>query len=37
VAIAVQDHLGQIVDLLARQHTAAVGPWRAFLGILDTG
>jgi hypothetical protein len=29
------NHLGQIVDLLARQHTAAVGPWRAFLGILD--
>ena len=31
------NHLGQIVDVLARQHTAAVGPWRAFLGILDRG
>jgi hypothetical protein len=31
------NHLGQIVDVLARQHTAAVGPWRAFLGILETG
>jgi hypothetical protein len=30
------NHLGQIVDLLARQHTDAVGPWRAFLGILET-
>jgi len=29
------NHLGQIVDVLARQHTEAVGPWRAFLGILD--
>src|SRR5262249_28632148 len=28
---------GQIVDVLARQHTAAVGPWRAFLGILERG
>jgi len=31
------NHLGQIVDVLARQHTAAVGPWRAFLGILERG
>jgi hypothetical protein len=31
------NHLGQIVDVLARQHTAAVGPWRAFLGILKPG
>jgi hypothetical protein len=29
------NHLGQIVDVLARQHAEAVGPWRAFLGILD--
>jgi DinB superfamily len=29
------NHLGQIVHVLARQHTEAVGPWRAFLGILD--
>ena len=30
------NHLGQIVNVLARQHTEAVGPWRAFLGILAT-
>ena len=29
------NHLAQIVDVLARQHAEAVGPWRAFLGILD--
>ena len=29
------NHLGQIVDVLARQHAEAVGPWRAFLGILE--
>ena len=29
------NHLGQIVDVLARQHAAAVGPWRVFLGILE--
>jgi hypothetical protein len=29
------NHVGQIVDVLARQHTDAVGPWRAFLGILE--
>ena len=29
------NHLGQIVDVLARQHAEAVGPWRAFLSILD--
>lgn len=29
------NHLGQAVDLLARRHGAAVGPWRAFLGILE--
>jgi hypothetical protein len=29
------DHVGQIVDVLVRQHADAVGPWRAFLGILE--
>ncbi len=29
------NHLGQIVQVLARQHTEAVGPWRVFLGILE--
>jgi hypothetical protein len=29
------NHLGQIVKVLARQHAEAVGPWRAFLGILE--
>jgi hypothetical protein len=29
------NHVGQIVDVLARQHSEAVGPWRAFLGILE--
>lgn len=29
------NHLGQIVGVLAAQHREAVGPWRAFLGILD--
>ena len=29
------NHLGQIVRVLARQHAEAVGPWRAFLGILE--
>jgi hypothetical protein len=29
------NHLRQIVHVLARQHAAAVGPWRAFLGILE--
>jgi hypothetical protein len=29
------NHIGQIVDVLARQHAEAVGPWRAFLGILE--
>ena len=28
------NHIGQIADVLARQHAEAVGPWRAFLGIL---
>jgi DinB superfamily len=29
------NHLGQIAQVLARQHAEAVGPWRAFLGILE--
>lgn len=29
------NHIGQIVNVLARQHAEAVGPWRAFLGILE--
>jgi hypothetical protein len=29
------NHVGQIVNVLARQHAEAVGPWRAFLGILE--
>ena len=29
------NHLGQIVNVLARQHAEAVGPWRTFLGILE--
>ncbi len=28
------NHIGQIVNVLARQHAEAVGPWQAFLGIL---
>ena len=28
------DHLGQIARVLARQYTAAVGPWRKYLSIL---
>jgi hypothetical protein len=31
------NHVGQIVNVLARQHTEAVGPWRAFLGVLERG
>jgi hypothetical protein len=31
------NHLGQIVKVLARQHAETVGPWRAFLGILERG
>jgi hypothetical protein len=30
------NHLGQIVNVLARQHAETVGPWRAFLGILES-
>ena len=29
------NHLGQIVKTMAKQYTAAVGPWRAFLPIVD--
>jgi uncharacterized damage-inducible protein DinB len=29
------DHIGQIATALAKQYTAAVGPWRAYLAILD--
>ena len=29
------DHLNQIVRTLARQYAGAVGPWRAFLGVLN--
>jgi hypothetical protein len=29
------NHLRQIVEVLARQHAEAVGPWRAFLGVLE--
>jgi hypothetical protein len=28
------NHLGQIVRVMARQYTDAVGPWRAYLSIL---
>jgi len=29
------NHIGQIVQVMARQHTDAVGPWKAYLSILD--
>jgi len=28
------NHIGQIARVMARRHTEAVGPWRAYLGIL---
>ncbi|HUF36672.1 MAG TPA: DinB family protein [Gemmatimonadales bacterium] len=28
-------HIGQIVRVMARRYTAAVGPWRAYLPLLD--
>ncbi len=31
------DHVGQTVRVMARQYTAAVGPWRAYLSILGRG
>lgn len=30
------NHLGQIVKTMAKQYTEAVGPWRAYLPIIDT-
>jgi hypothetical protein len=27
-------HLGQVVRVMARQYSDAVGPWRAYLSIL---
>lgn len=30
------NHLGQIAEVLARQYTREVGPWKAFLGILES-
>jgi DinB superfamily len=29
------NHAGQIVKTMAKQYTDAVGPWRAFLPIID--
>ena len=29
------NHIGQIVTVMAKQYTEAVGPWRAYLPILD--
>ena len=29
-------HLGQVVRVMARQYSAAVGPWKAYLSILRT-
>lgn len=29
------NHIGQIVEVMAHQHEAAVGPWKAYLGILN--
>jgi uncharacterized damage-inducible protein DinB len=29
------NHLGQIVEVMARQYDAAVGPWHRYLGILN--
>jgi DNA-binding transcriptional ArsR family regulator len=28
------NHLGQIVTTMAKQYDAAVGPWKAYLGVL---
>ena len=30
------DHLGQIAEIMGRQYKEEVGPWREFLGILET-
>lgn len=29
------NHIGQVVEVMARQYAEAVGPWRAFLAILN--
>jgi hypothetical protein len=29
-------HISQVVRVMARQYTDAVGPWRAYLSILRT-
>lgn len=29
------NHMDQIVKTMAKQYTHAIGPWRAFLGIID--
>ncbi|MBA3826283.1 MAG: DinB family protein [Ktedonobacterales bacterium] len=29
------NHLGQIVEVMAHQYAAAVGPWKTYLGILN--
>ena len=29
------NHVGQVVRVMSRRYTAAVGPWRAYLGILN--
>jgi hypothetical protein len=29
------NHLGQLAEVMARQYTEAVGPWRAYLDILE--
>ena len=29
------NHIGQIVKTMAKQYTEAVGPWRAYLPIID--
>ena len=28
------NHIGQVVRVMARQYSTAVGPWRAYLSIL---
>ncbi|HEY7545136.1 MAG TPA: DinB family protein, partial [Blastocatellia bacterium] len=29
------DHIGQIVRVMSKQYTEAVGPWKAYLSILS--
>lgn len=29
------NHVGQVVRVMSKRYTTAVGPWRAYLGILD--